>query len=289
MSSTLASPAWQAVLFAAAALFLLWELWAGWRRGVVRSAVHFVAFVFSGIAGFGIGQFAGTLIGKVFPAYGFLIGLLIGSVLTLSILVVALVIGAILFKRTGQQSSGIIRFFYGAGGAFFGLLTALAILWGGITIIRAFGAIAESAVAGQPAANLPPVTRSLLKMKESLELGPAGEVVASVDVVPTNVYDTIARAGKLASDPDALMRFLDAPGIQSALQNPKITNLLNDPAVLEAAERRDFFALLQNPRLAAAAADPEVAHILMSIDLQKALDYALPPAQSSPTPAPKKP
>ena len=40
MNVSLASPFWQGCLFFGAFLFLLWELWNGWRRGIVRSAAN---------------------------------------------------------------------------------------------------------------------------------------------------------------------------------------------------------------------------------------------------------
>jgi hypothetical protein len=281
------SPFWQAAMFILAALFLLWELWAGWRRGIVRAAVHFFAFVLSGTIGFLAGQVVAKLIEKVFPGYGLFAGLLVGSFLTLIILALALILGAVLFKRTAQQPSNTLRLLFGAGGAFFGLLTGLFILWGGLSIVRTFGTIAESSAKTQPGATAPALNRSLVTLKDSLELGPVGRVLESVDIIPPQTYDLIQRVGKLTSDQDAMMRLLDYPGMQEILQNPRMATLVSDPEVAEAASRRDIFTLMRNKKLLDAATDPELSKLLLSLDLQKALDYALPPEQASPTPNPK--
>lgn len=281
------SPFWQAAIFGFAALFLLWELWWGWRRGVIRSAVHFFAFVFSGMIGFLAGQVVASVVGRFLPGYGIIAGLLVGSVLTLVILALALILGALLFKRTSQQPSNTIRLLYGGGGAFFGLLTGLFILWGGITIIRSVGTVAETAIKSRPNTTPPAISSALVKLKESLELGPAGKAVEAVDVVPAETYDLIVRVGQLSSNQEAIMRLVDYPGMQAVLQSPKIAALVNDPAIAEAAQQMNFVALMQNPKLLQAATDPEVSKIVMAFDVQKALDYALPPAQTSPTPQPK--
>lgn len=223
--------------------------------------------------------------GKNIPGYGAVIGLVVGSFLTLFVLALALLLGALLFKRTAQQPGGLFRILFGAGGAFFGLLTGLFILWGGISIVRAFGAIAESGLTDKPAAEAPAIARELVRLKDSLELGPAGRLVESVDIVPPEAYDLISRTVRLSRDPDAMMRFIDYPGVQAIMQHPTMAALVEDPQIIAAAERRDVFAIMQSPKVLQAATDPELSKLLMSLDLQKALDYALPPAQSSSTPA----
>ncbi len=278
-----ASPSWQGAIFLGALLFLLWEIWSGWRRGVVRSGIHFCAFVFSGFLGILAGQATAFVAEKMLPGYGLFVGALVGSVVTLVVLALALILGAVLFKRTGQQSSGMVRLFYGGGGAFFGLLTGLFLLWGGITIIRTFGVVAQTAMGDRPPTQAPPVARAMVKLKDSLELGPAGKVVESVDVVPPGIYEMIVRIGKMSSDQEAMMRFLDYPGMQEILQHPRVTALLSDPSVTLAAQEHNFLALMQNKALLEAVNDPTLQKKLAGLDLQKALDYAFPKPQASPS------
>lgn len=281
------SPFWQGILFFAAFLFLIWELWNGWRRGVVRSGVNFFAFVLSGVLGFLVAQSFAFVVEKVFPGYGLLVGAFAGSVVTLLSLGLALFLGAILFKRTGQQSSGAIRLLYGGGGAFFGLLTGVFLLWGGITVIRSVGALAGTVSGGRPYSEMPLPARGMLTLKDSLELGPAGRAAESLDVVPPEIYLMIQRIGKLASDPNAMTRFLDYPGVQDIIQDPRMAALMADPIVVRDAEHRNFLGLMQSRTLLEAVKDPALQKKLTSLDLQKALDYAFPLPQNSPPPVKK--
>ncbi len=284
MTISHASPFWQGILLLGALLLLLWETWRGWRRGVIRSAVHFCAFVFSGFLGLLAGQATGFVVEKLLPGFGFVAGALVGSALTLIILGLALLLGTILFKRTAQQPSGMVRLLYGAGGAFFGLLTGLVLIWGGITIIRTFGVVAETAIGKRPFSASPAVAKGLITLKDSLELGPAGRVATAVDVVPPDIYEMVSRIGKLTSNQDAMMRFMDYPGVQDIVQHPRMAALLNDPSVVRAAQNKDFLGLMQSPALLEAVNDPSLQKKLMSLDLQKALDYAFPNPQASPSP-----
>ena len=281
------SPLWQGGLFFAGFLFLLLELWRGWRKGVIRSGVSFCAFVFSGFLGILAGQATGFVVEKILPGYGFLAGAFVGSVVTLVVLGLALFLGAVLFKRTGQQPSGLLRLFYGLGGAFFGLLTGLLLLWGGITIIRAFGVVAETTMGGRSLSEMPMPAQVVSKLKDSLELGPAGKAVASVDAVPPGIYEAIERIGKLTSDQAAMARFLDYPGVQEIMQHPRMAALLQDPAVARDAQDKNFLGLMGSKALMDAVNDPSLQKKLTGLDLQKALDYAFPVPQASPSPLKK--
>ncbi|MEI6072639.1 MAG: hypothetical protein WCS31_12655 [Verrucomicrobiae bacterium] len=281
-SLNLASPFWQGMIFLFAALLLLWETWGGWRRGVIRSAIHFSAFVFSGILGILAGQATAFVVEKPMPGCGFLFGALAGSLVTLVVLALALFLGAVLFKRTAHQPPGLVRVLYGAGGAFFGLLTGLVLLWGGITIIRTFGVAAQIAMGNRPN-SASPLARTALTLKDSLELGPAGKVLESADVLPPEIYAMIARIGRLTSDQEAMARFLDYPGVQEIMQTPRMAALLKDPSVARAAEQKDFLSLMQNKALFEAVQDPALQKQLSEFNLQKALDYAFPSEQSSPS------
>lgn len=284
MSSSPASPTWQALVFLAAGLFLLWELWAGWRRGIIRAGLHFVAFVLSGFIGIIAGKSAAALMGWISPGSAALVGLVVGAVVMLLVLGLALLLSAILFKRTAQQPPGPMRLLFGGGGAFFGLLTGVFILWSAISLIRFVGTISETAIARTPAEQVPVITRIFATLKESLELGPVGETVKSIDPVSPQTYLVISRVSELAKNEDAMRRFLDYPGIQEVLQNPLITPLLNDPQMAQAASDGNYLAIMQNPALLRAAQDPDFQKQLASIDLAGALEYALP--TPSPTPKP---
>jgi hypothetical protein len=277
VTSDPASPFWQNAILFAAALFLLWEIFGGWRRGVIRSALHFGAFVVSGFLGFLAGKGVASLVGIILPGISFLAGLVVGVIVALLALGICLFLAAVLFKRTSQQPPGLVRWLFGFGGAFFGLLTGLFILWGGVSLVRASGSLAQ--------ANKNSASSNLLgTLKNSLEEGPLGGVVESVDILPTEAYTRLARVGELSKNPDAMVRFLDDPGVQEILAHPRMQAILDDPQVVQAAETQNYIVLLQSRTILAAATDPSLQKLVLSLDLQKALDHALPPTQNPATP-----
>ena len=282
--SDLGSPFWQNAILYGAALFLLWEVFSGWRRGLVRSGLHFGAFVASGFLGMVIGQTVAAVVGVVLPGVAFLAGLVTGSAVALVLLAVCLFLSAVLFKRTSQQPPGFMRSLFGLGGAFFGLLTGLFLLWGTISLVRTSGALAKSGMSGQGADKASPVLRALVTLKDSLEMGPVGQAVKYVDILPTDAYDRMLRLGELSKNPNAIARFLDYPGVQEILANPRMKALLQDPEVVQAAENRNYLPLLQSRTLMNAVTDPTLQKLVTGLDLEKALDYAMPPKQDSATP-----
>lgn len=281
MTADPASPFWQNGILYGAALFLLWEILGGWRRGIIRSALHFGAFVVSGFLGLFAGQGVASLVGIVLPGVSLLAGLVVGAIVALLTLGACLFLSAVLFKRTSQQPPGLVRWFFGVGGAFFGLLTGLFILWSGISLVRASGAIAHS-VPGAPG-----VSKTLVTLKDGLENGPLGSLVASVDIVPTEAYSRMVRLGELSRNPDAMARFLDDPGVQKILAHPRVQALLNDPQAIQAAETKNYAVLLQSRAILNAATDPALQKLVMELDLEKALDRALPSQQNPPAPKKK--
>ena len=217
---------------------------------------------------------------------GSIAGVVVGGALGIFLLVTIWILAAVLFKRTGNQGSGIFRIIWGAGGALFGLLIGLTVLWGGISIVRSLGTIAESRVETpdnrRPAQ--PAVAEGLLALKKSLELGSAGRFLTSVDVLPPDFYELFVQIGKLTSDEQAMRRFLEHPALQDILQNPRIVDLANDPGVIRACEEGNIFLFFDNEAVAAAIADPALAEQLKKVDLGAALKFAL--ESSPPSPAP---
>jgi hypothetical protein len=278
--SDLGSPFWQNVLLYSAAVFMLWEIYAGWRRGLIRGGLHFGAFVASGLLGMLVGQAVAAVVGVVLPGVAFLAGLASGAVVALLTLGVCLFLSAILFKRTSQQPPGLVRWVFGAGGALFGLLTGLFILWGAVSIIRTSGAIAKSSIVGHNSQATPASARTFAVLKDSLEMGPIGEIVEFIDILPSDAYENMTRLGQLTKNQDALLRFLDYPEMQEILAHPRIQALLQDPVVVQSAENKNIISLLQSRSLLNAATDPSLQKLIISLDLEKALDYAMPPKQN---------
>lgn len=286
------SPFWQGILLFAAALFLLWETWRGWRAGVVRSAVSLLAIVLSAAVGFLAAQIAAAPFGGLGDVAGFVIGTFVGGGLAIVVFLLVWLLGALLFKRTEHQSSGLFRFLWGIGGAAIGLMVGLVIVWSSISVVRALGALAQARVEtakkqaqiqAQPASP-PKVASGLVTLRESLELGPTGKFFQAVDPLPADFYVLIEQMGRLSGDQELMVRFIQYPGIQEIMQHPKIVELINDPSVIKAAENRDIFSLMANKALLAAVEDPGLAAELKKIDLRAALKFALEPPAPTPEP-----
>ncbi|GAB4176606.1 MAG: hypothetical protein Fur0032_16670 [Terrimicrobiaceae bacterium] len=280
-----ASPLWHAALLFGGLIFLLYQAWRGWRAGLVRSFVNLAALILSGVAGMLAGQLAGALMGGVGTLHGALAVLVAFAVVGLSVYLAIWLVGAILFKKTSQQSTALFRLFWGAGGAFFGLIFGGVFLWGAVSAIRALGTMADGQAATARAHDTAPpkVASGLVTLKESLEMGPTGKVLTAVDAVPPDLYELLFQISRLTSDPDAMARLIEYPEIQVLINHPRIVGLLGDPDIAEAAARKNFIGLMMNPSLMQAATDPDLAKKLSGIDLRKALAYAL--AEPSPSPA----
>ena len=307
------SPFWQGILLLAAILFLLWETWRGWRAGLIRSGMHLAAIVLSTVVGYVAAQVAAAPFGGLGDMTGFFAGLFVGGGLAAVVFLLIWILGIVLFKRTEHQGSGLIRLFWGLGGAFFGFMLGLLLLWGGISVVRALGALGEARVASaaaqehSAAAQAPAGERTfrakgvpapggtsasdgiasgLATLKQSLEMGPAGKFVESVDVLPPDFYELIMQIGQVTGDQETMLRFFQYPGIQDVAQTPQIANLVNDPAVIKAVQEGNVLGLMGNKALLKAVEDPELAKQLGTIDLRAALKFALERSPASPSPSP---
>ena len=287
MNISQGSPLWQVGLLFFAGIFLLFEMWRGWRAGAVRAGLNFGAFVLSGLIAYVSAQAAAAIFGGWRAPGGWLAGIIVGATLGLSVFFGCWLAGLLFFKKTDQQAVGVFRLLWGGGGAVFGLLLGLFVLWGGITVVRSLGALAagRSETLSQKSGPPPPVASGLVTLKESLEMGKTGNFLQSVDVFPVETYDLIRKVAQITSDESAMIRFIEYPGIQELIENPSITALLNDPQILEASQKRNIIALLTNPALHKTIEDPTVAAQLKKIDLRAALDYATTnPHPKTPTP-----
>ena len=268
------SSGWQIVFISFTAVLIFFEMVRGWRRGVVRQLVRLLAL----IAAYASGLFGGRVLLPVLRPLihlpDFIISALAG--LLLGIVVYALIntLGAILFKRTAQQPAGMIRFLYGFSGGVLGVFFGLFAVWLVVVAIRSLGAIA-GAESKAEIAHRPPVLDSLDRLKRSIEHGPLGEAVKTVDVVPSRTYQTLGKLGDVVSNPSSAERFLHYPGARELTENPRLVALRNDPEIIELIEQGRYLDLLQNPKLIKALNDPSLLAQVKSFDFERALDYAL--------------
>jgi hypothetical protein len=282
------SPLWQTAFLFAGAIFLLWQTWRGWRVGLFRSGVNFAAILVSAVFGLLAAEIAAAPFGGLRYLPGFLAGLIVGGGLGLFLLCAIWLVGALTSKQTEHYGSGPLQFIWGIGGALFGFLLGLAILLATVSLVRTLGAVAEARLAQEPSSLEPETPRrlaeGLVTLKKSLELGSAGRLLQSADVLPPNFYELVAQFGSLTSDPEKMQRFLDYPGIQNVLQNPRVVDLYTDPELVRAWQNKEVWKILNNQAVAALLKDPTFAEQLKKVDLSAALKFALEPPSPSPSP-----
>jgi uncharacterized membrane protein required for colicin V production len=293
------SSLWQLVFISFACVVILLEVLRGWRRGIARQLARLGAL----IAAYFVAYFGASFLvplGRPFLHLpDAIISIIIGAILALLVYSAINGAGAVLFKRTGQHGSAVVRLFYGITGAVLGLFFGGFVVWLVIVGVRSLGAVADAQVRQQSAVPPPslsdrslhavdvrrgvlnhvsdpgPLLNSLARMKNSLELGNVGTAIKKADVVPTKAYDTLGRVGKVFSDPETAQRFLSFPGARELGENPKIVELRNDPEIADLIAQGRLLDLLQNDKIRAAANDPAVQERMKKFDLQGALDYAL--------------
>ena len=284
---TVGSPLWQTIFVSFALILIAFEIVRGWRLGVVRQIVRLLALAAAYTAGLFGGRFFLPLLRPLLRVPDLFISIADGAILALIVYAAISTLGAILFKRTGQQSAGLVRLLYGICGAMLGIFFGLFSVWLVVVAIRSVGAIANADLhtqqpsharlrVSQPRPNEPPpMIQSLAKLKNSIELGPLGETLKAVDVVPTQTYQTLGKVGTVVSNPQSAERFLTYPGAKELTENPKIVALRDDPEIIELIQQQRYLELLQNPKLIEAMNDPMLAAQVRSFDFQKALDYAM--------------
>ena len=279
---------WQNVFFIAAAILILLQTIRGWQMGVVRQVLQILAL----IGAYACAWIGGPELAPYLEPLGLPNAVLIavgGALIGLTVFFVISVVSAILFKKTKDQSVGVVRFGYGAAGAFVGMLFGVFIVWAGVLAIRVLGSVAETEVEAirQRAAaqglppratarqELGPFVRSLAELKQSLEQGTAGAVVEQVDPVPGAVYRVIQKLGEMLGSDKSLTRFMEYPGVQPLAEHPRIRALQHDPQIARHVVERDILSLMRNPNIVQAANDAEIMTLMRQLEFEKALDYAL--------------
>ena len=293
------SPLWQTVFLSFAVVLVLFQATRGWRLGLPRQIVRMIGMslpVSAIVAAYAAALFGGSallpLMRPLLKVPDFVLVAFGGAILSMIVYSVINTVGTILFKRTGQQESRIVRLVYGFSGAALGLCFGFFFIWLLVVGIRSLGAIGEAQLGARPAPS--PTTRSralaaaspalvrdesslalsLARLKESIELGPVGNVVRQTDVLPSGIYETLAKLGEVFAQPERISRFLSYPGVAELMDNPKLLALRADPEITRMLEEGRLFDLLQDDRLIEAANDPELARQLKKFDLKKALEFA---------------
>ena len=294
------SPLWQTIFLSFAGVLLLLQILRGWHLGLPRQLVRIGALVAAYTTALFGGGVAVPWLRPLIKVPDFVISAIAGVILAMIVYSVINTVGTILFKRTGQQESGIVRLVYGFSGAFLGLLFGLFFIWLMLIGIRSLGAMAEAQInASAPRRISPfeerfggrqsgPIRRtpvdvpaqdsfamSLARLKKSVELGSFGELVKQTDVLPGGGYETLGKVGEVFAKPERATRFLSYPGIVELADNPQILALRADPEIAQMLEQGRLWELLQDERFIEVANDPELRRQIRNIDFKAALDHAL--------------
>jgi uncharacterized membrane protein required for colicin V production len=287
------SPLWQIVFVLFAVILVLFEILRGWRRGLPRQVARLAALIAAYFAGWFAAKFFGPLIGMFFKMPDALLSILAGALFGLIVYAVISGIGSALFRRTNQHESMIVRILYGSTGAVLGAFFGLFLVWLIVVAVRSIGSVANAEVRergnessvlhavdvrrrylGEASEDEAPLTTSLARLKNSLEMGVLGNAVKKVDVVPQKTYDLIEKVGAIAANPQYAERFLEYPGARELSEHPKIIALRNDQEIAQMAAQGRLLDLIQDPRIIDAANDPDLRARLKKFDVVAALNYA---------------
>ena len=287
------SPLWQIVFVSFGAVLILFEILRGWRRGLPRQVARLGALIAAYFAGWFASKFFGPLIGTIFKMPDALLSIVAGAVFGLLIYAVISGIGSSLFRRTSQHNSLFVRILYGTGGAALGAFFGLFLVWLMVVAVRSIGSVANAEVReqandtsvlhavdvrrrflGEASENEAPLTTSLARLKNSLEMGVIGDAVKKVDFVPQKTYDFIEKVGAIAANPQYAERFLEYPGAKELSEHPKIIALRNDQEISQMAAQGRILELIQDPRIIDAANDLDLRARLKKFDINAALNYA---------------
>jgi len=293
IQSVAGSPLWQVVFVSFALILILFEIFRGWRRGLPRQVARLAALVAAYFAAFFGGKFLAPLLGMFVRMPDALLSILAGAIFALIIYAVISGTGSALFRRTDQHESFIVRLLYGSTGALLGVFFGLFLVWMMVVAVRSIGSVANAEIREQandssvlhavdvrrrllaePNEEDAPLTTSLARLKNSIEMGVIGNTVKKIDVVPQRTYDLIERVGQLAANPQNAERFLEFPGARELSEHPKIIALRNDQEIAQMLTQGKLFELIQDHRIIDAANDPDLRERLKKFDLNAALNYA---------------
>jgi len=278
------SSTWQTVFLSFAVVLILFEMIRGWRLGLMRQLVRVAAVAAAYAAFYFGGDLLVPLLRSSLKIPDIVISAVAGIILAVTVYGIIASLGAILFKRTAQQGSGVLRLVYGLSGALLGICFGAFFIWLLLVGIRSAGSIADAQVQAQstlphkvsPEPNLDAdsVMRLLARLKNSVELGRVGDLVKRTDAMPTGELQTLREMGTVLANPETVRKFLDSPGARELSEHPRIVALRNDPEIAEMLAERRLIELLRDPRIVDAMNDPSLAAQVKRFDLKKALDHA---------------
>jgi uncharacterized membrane protein required for colicin V production len=294
IQSVAGSPLWQIVFVSFALILILFEVLRGWRRGLPRQVARLGALIAAYFAGWFASKFFGPLLGTVVRLPDAMLSILAGAIFAIIIYAIISGIGSALFRRTNQHESLAVRLVYGSTGALLGVFFGCFFVWMIVVAIRSIGSVANAEVVeqakdssvlhavdmrrrafGEANDEEAPLTTSLARLKNSVEMGMIGSAIKKVDVVPQRTYDVIEKVGAIAVNPQYAERFLEYPGAKELSEHPKIIALRNDQEISKMLAQGQLLDLIQDHRIIDAANDSDLRARLKKFDLNAALNYAV--------------
>ena len=121
---TSGSRVWQIIFLSFAVVLILFEIIRGWRLGILRQLMRVAAVIAGYAAAFFGGNMLVPLLRPLVTVPDMLLSAVGGAILAVLVYAVVAGLGRVLFKRTAQHSSSVVRLAYGLSGAVVGFFSA---------------------------------------------------------------------------------------------------------------------------------------------------------------------
>ena len=272
------SAEWQHWIFIAGLAWLLFEMWRGWRLGMIRGMVKIFLLIAAWIGASAVAAATSAALAVFFRTPSTAIPAAIAALVGLTIYFLGTLLAGFLLKRT-EHHHGLLQTIFGIGGACCGLLFGLFFLWGGISLVRSLGLFGEMRLMEAQRKGCPLKDESfacnLVRLERSLEMGPVGQFLISTDPLSPAFYENTRKSMKVMQDSEAFQRFLQSPNVERLLMNPRLNHVLNNRELQDEIKIGNIPAVFHDPDIQALLHDPQVMKELKQFELSEALDYAL--------------
>ena len=114
----------------------------------------------------------------------------------------------------------------------------------------------------------------LARAKRQIASSAAGPLVKAASVLDAKMLQSLEDIIDITNDRDSLRRLQQHADVQKLMEIQQIRDITQDPAVVEAAKKRDLFALLNHPGVAALAQNPQLKQAVKTVDLDAIIAHA---------------
>ena len=290
MTSFLTTPIHPYAYDGLALLLILFFLWRGWRRGLVRELSSVISIggsillakplgnLLLKIPGIALPEFLTSIVG---PAIG---GIAAYILLRFSCFVIAKSTGLLKKREEGEEvttKQSLLKAGGGLIGALFGLLMVLVLGW----YTLSFGQL-SALLLGNPALSAPSIAENgsagaspqdkvgLLLLparitaahRENFSLSFTGQMAAGTNPVPENILQSAEMVVGITQHPEQLQKLAEFAPVQALAEEPSVKALTTNAEVKALAEAGDIAGLLNHPDVQALLNDPKIQEILKGMD-----------------------